>query len=301
MDLQLLLLELAAAVMPAAVDPVWHGHDIMPTNYGRGFSASGLSFAGAADSDYTNPGMHHGEACSCPAPTPFMGSWKARQAPRDCGRTVFTWLRRRASSWPRRRHIGDARTLFARIQTSEQSASSAEDPLSAAAAYAHAYAATLPSHPTRDERNVPVANHHWCICLLDQLEVWEVQRLARSGGRGPSVAFAYPQGAAGPLHWGLRRYWMRCLLPQPPPCPADSQLLARCVAHLQLQSNAVAPLSQAELAFRMRQFERCLRLPAVPHPRPATRPHFQETSAPHNFIQIVPPPDLNKKDKCVAF
>jgi len=139
-DLQLLLFELAAAVMPAAVDPVWHSYDVLPNNYGRNFNSTGPTCAGAADSDHTTPGMQHLEACACPAPTPFMGSWKARATSRDCGRTVFTWLRRRVTNWPRRRHPGDVRTLAAAAAQGEvsQPASSAERPLAAAAAAAAA-------------------------------------------------------------------------------------------------------------------------------------------------------------------
>jgi hypothetical protein len=249
--------------MPAATDPVWHSYDVLPNNYGRNFNNSFAAVIGAHDSDYTTPGMYHVDVCQCPAPTPFMGSWKARETPRDCGRTVFTWLRRRVTSWPRRRHVADVRTLVTRIQASDNWSSPAEDPLAAAAAYAEALASSTPAS-CRDERHVPVTEHHWSICLLDQLEAWEIMRLARSGGRSPSVAFSYPQGAAGPLHWGFRRHWMRCLVPQPPPPPDDGKLLGKCLAQLQLKPAAVASLSQAEFAFRMRQFERCLRLPVLP-------------------------------------
>jgi hypothetical protein len=254
-DLQLLLFELAAAVMPAAADPVWHSYDVLPNNYGRNFSASCTTFAGASDSDPTTLGMHVFDACHCPAPTPFMGSWKARETSRDCGRTVFTWLRRRVTNWPRRRHLGDVRTLVARSQAEDNEASDGIE-----------VAAVPVPVGSRDDRSTQVAEHHWSICLLDQLEAWEIMRLARSGGGGPSVAFSYPQGAAGALHWGFRRYWLRSLVPHAPPLPADNALLAKCLPHLQLQPGAVAALSQAEFAFRMRQFERCLRLPVLPPP-----------------------------------
>ncbi len=279
-DLQLLLFELAAAVMPAAVDPVWHSYDVLPTNYGRNFNPACAAFAGASDSDPTTLGMHLADACPCPAPTPFMGSWKARETNRDCGRTVFTWLRRRVTSWPRRRHIGDVRTLVAKCQAEDDASSSdaaadAETAAVAEAAATIAPAAVAAMPPAcRDDRSVPVTQHHWSICVLDQLEAWELMRLARSGGRGPSVAFVYPQGAAGALHWGFRRFWMRLLMPQPPP-PPDSDVLGKCVADLQLQQAVLAPLSQAEFAFRMRQFERCLRLPVLllrtPSRTPLTR------------------------------
>jgi hypothetical protein len=311
-DVQLLLFELAAAVMPAGADPVWHSYDVLPHNYGRNFSSFGPAVAGAHDSDHTTPGMHHVDVCHCPAPTPFMGSWKARETPRDCGRTVFTWLRRRVTTWPRRRHLGDVRSLATRIHAADNGSPSAEGAAAAAAPCTGADASAGPV-PCRDERHVPAADHHWSICLLDQLEAWEVMRLARSGGRGPSVAFSYPQGAAGPLHWGLRRHWMRCLVPQPPPPPSDCKLLGKCVAQLQMQPAAVAPLSQAELAFRMRQFERCLRLP-VPHPHvphslyrmPTTTPswslchhHPARFALSHPTFQYFVSHDSNKKDKWV--
>jgi hypothetical protein len=259
--------------MPAAVDPVWHSYDITPNKYGN-LTSTATTFAGASDSDYTTQGMHHADSCACPAPTPFMGSWKARETPRDCGRTVFTWLRRRVTSWPRRRHPGDVRSLVARAQAEDELSGASEPSVSA-----NTSTAAAATNSYRDERNIPVVEHHWSICLLDQLEAWEIMRLARSGGRSPSVAFSYPQGAVGALHWGLRRHWMRCLIPEPPPPPTDSTLIGKSVAQLQLQPASIAALSQAELVLRMRQFERCLRLPVL-MPFPSPRYEVSHLTAP---------------------
>jgi hypothetical protein len=292
-DLQLLLFELAAAVMPAAVDPVWHSYDITPNKYGN-LTSTATTFAGASDSDYTTQGMHHADSCACPAPTPFMGSWKARETPRDCGRTVFTWLRRRVTSWPRRRHPGDVRSLVARAQAEDELSGASEPSVSA-----NTSTAAAATNSYRDERNIPVVEHHWSICLLDQLEAWEIMRLARSGGRSPSVAFSYPQGAVGALHWGLRRHWMRRLIPEPPPPPMDSTLIGKSVAQLQLQPASIAALSQAELVLRMRQFERCLRLPVL-MPFPSPRYEFFHLTAPllwcRSFLHTT---ETEKRSACL--
>jgi hypothetical protein len=156
------------------------------------------------------------------------------------------------------------RSLVARAQAEDELSGASEPSVSA-----NTSTAAAATNSCRDERNIPVVEHHWSICLLDQLEAWEIMRLARSGGRSPSVAFSYPQGAVGALHWGLRRHWMRRLIPEPPPPPMDSTLIGKSVAQLQLQPAAIAALSQAELVLRMRQFERCLRLPVLmPFPSP---------------------------------